>query len=253
MFLLCVPQAWRRQNGSELRIRCPILSLPPFSSIFKPQLCFLIDSLSRTLQEWSDTMIINQLTFLMLLCLPGWSGALIRPVPGISTSDRDGRTLHRTKRGWMWNSFFLLEEWTGTGKQYVGKVRAISVLKKEKKESRELFKKWTCTLKYCYILRNNSSYHTHRERCWIYTFRNLFIQSNLALKATRCLLIVYAFPANPWPCVASNTSAVLTLKKSKHGKTWTTGRFECESQASDERIADDAFRMITNDVLEQNQ
>uniref|UniRef100_A0A673IB92 Uncharacterized protein n=1 Tax=Sinocyclocheilus rhinocerous TaxID=307959 RepID=A0A673IB92_9TELE len=69
-------------------------------------------------------MIINQLTFLLLFCLLGWSVALIRPVPGISTSDRDGQTLHRTKRGWMWNSFFLLEEWTGTGKQYVGKVRA---------------------------------------------------------------------------------------------------------------------------------
>uniref|UniRef100_A0A8C1EA66 Cadherin-10 n=1 Tax=Cyprinus carpio carpio TaxID=630221 RepID=A0A8C1EA66_CYPCA len=69
-------------------------------------------------------MIINQLTFLLLFCLLGWSGALIRPVPGISTSDRDGRTLHRTKRGWMWNSFFLLEEWTGTGKQYVGKLHS---------------------------------------------------------------------------------------------------------------------------------
>lgn len=117
-------QAPRRQNLGELRIRCPISSLLPFSSIFTAELCFLIDSLSRTLQEWSDTMIINQLTFLLLFCLLGWSGALIRPVPGISTSDRDGRTLHRTKRGWMWNSFFLLEEWTGTGKQYVGKVRA---------------------------------------------------------------------------------------------------------------------------------
>uniref|UniRef100_A0A673IF85 Cadherin 10 n=1 Tax=Sinocyclocheilus rhinocerous TaxID=307959 RepID=A0A673IF85_9TELE len=40
------------------------------------------------------------------------------------TSDRDGQTLHRTKRGWMWNSFFLLEEWTGTGKQYVGKLHS---------------------------------------------------------------------------------------------------------------------------------
>ncbi|KAA0724945.1 Cadherin-10 Precursor [Triplophysa tibetana] len=69
-------------------------------------------------------MIINQLTFLLLFCLPGWSGALIRPVPGISTSDQDGQTLHRTKRGWMWNSFFLLEEWTGTGKQYVGKLHS---------------------------------------------------------------------------------------------------------------------------------
>lgn len=120
-------QAPRRHNWRELRIRCPISSVPLFSSIFNTELCFLIDSLSRTLQEWSDTMIINQVTFLLLSCLLGWSSALIRPVPGISTLDRDGRTLHRTKRGWMWNSFFLLEEWTGTGKQYVGKVRAVTL------------------------------------------------------------------------------------------------------------------------------
>lgn len=33
-----------------------------------------------------------------------------------------GKTLHRTKRGWMWNQFFLLEEYTGPDTQYVGKV-----------------------------------------------------------------------------------------------------------------------------------
>lgn len=67
-------------------------------------------------------MITNQLTLLLLLSILEWSSALLRPVPGFSTTDRDGRTLHRSKRGWMWNSFFLLEEWTGSGKQYVGKV-----------------------------------------------------------------------------------------------------------------------------------
>lgn len=35
----------------------------------------------------------------------------------------DDKMLHRTKRGWMWNQFFLLEEYTGTDTQYVGKVR----------------------------------------------------------------------------------------------------------------------------------
>lgn len=34
----------------------------------------------------------------------------------------DGKTLHRQKRGWMWNQFFLLEEYTGSDYQYVGKV-----------------------------------------------------------------------------------------------------------------------------------
>lgn len=34
----------------------------------------------------------------------------------------DGKALHRQKRGWMWNQFFLLEEYTGSDYQYVGKV-----------------------------------------------------------------------------------------------------------------------------------
>lgn len=34
----------------------------------------------------------------------------------------DGWALKRSKRGWMWNQFFLLEEYTGSDYQYVGKV-----------------------------------------------------------------------------------------------------------------------------------
>ncbi|NXN20668.1 CADH9 protein, partial [Nycticryphes semicollaris] len=37
-------------------------------------------------------------------------------------SENDGKTLHRNKRGWMWNQFFLLEEYTGPDTQYVGKL-----------------------------------------------------------------------------------------------------------------------------------
>lgn len=40
-------------------------------------------------------------------------------------SENDGKTLHRTKRGWMWNQFFLLEEYTGPDTQYVGKVSLV--------------------------------------------------------------------------------------------------------------------------------
>ncbi|XP_060705902.1 cadherin-6-like [Hemiscyllium ocellatum] len=32
--------------------------------------------------------------------------------------------LHRSKRGWMWNQFFLLEEYTGAEPQYVGKLHS---------------------------------------------------------------------------------------------------------------------------------
>ncbi|NWX50168.1 CADH9 protein, partial [Steatornis caripensis] len=36
--------------------------------------------------------------------------------------ENGGKTLQRTKRGWMWNQFFLLEEYTGPDTQYVGKL-----------------------------------------------------------------------------------------------------------------------------------
>lgn len=41
---------------------------------------------------------------------------------GLTGQDANGVPLRRSKRGWMWNQFFLLEEYTGTDKQYVGKV-----------------------------------------------------------------------------------------------------------------------------------
>ncbi|XP_069074900.1 cadherin-10-like isoform X1 [Pleurodeles waltl] len=39
-------------------------------------------------------------------------------------SESDGKLLHRQKRGWMWNQFFLLEEYTGSDYQYVGKLHS---------------------------------------------------------------------------------------------------------------------------------
>lgn len=38
--------------------------------------------------------------------------------------ESDGRILQRSKRGWMWNQFFLLEEYTGNDHQYVGKLHS---------------------------------------------------------------------------------------------------------------------------------
>uniref|UniRef100_A0A6Q2Z6Q7 Cadherin-10 n=1 Tax=Esox lucius TaxID=8010 RepID=A0A6Q2Z6Q7_ESOLU len=48
------------------------------------------------------------------------------PVRGRSLTFRkdDGRILQRSKRGWMWNQFFLLEEYTGNDNQYVGKLHS---------------------------------------------------------------------------------------------------------------------------------
>ncbi|XP_031216098.1 cadherin-9 isoform X2 [Mastomys coucha] len=40
----------------------------------------------------------------------------------VNLKNDEGKALHRSKRGWMWNQFFLLEEYTGTDTQYVGKL-----------------------------------------------------------------------------------------------------------------------------------
>uniref|UniRef100_A0A672FV04 Cadherin-6-like n=1 Tax=Salarias fasciatus TaxID=181472 RepID=A0A672FV04_SALFA len=43
---------------------------------------------------------------------------------GLTGEDANGVPLRRSKRGWMWNQFFLLEEYTGTDLQYVGKLHS---------------------------------------------------------------------------------------------------------------------------------
>uniref|UniRef100_A0A6Q2Z4Y4 Cadherin-10 n=1 Tax=Esox lucius TaxID=8010 RepID=A0A6Q2Z4Y4_ESOLU len=43
---------------------------------------------------------------------------------GLTGQDANGVPLKRSKRGWMWNQFFLLEEYTGLDHQYVGKLHS---------------------------------------------------------------------------------------------------------------------------------
>ena len=71
------------------------------------------------------------LPFLLWICLPHFCSPEIMfrrtPAPqqrilGPRVPRSDGKILHRQKRGWMWNQFFLLEEYTGSDYQYVGKV-----------------------------------------------------------------------------------------------------------------------------------
>ena len=46
---------------------------------------------------------------------------------GAQAAIRGERPLRRVRRGWMWNQFFLQEEYTGSDYQYIGKVRAAPV------------------------------------------------------------------------------------------------------------------------------
>ncbi|XP_017269609.1 cadherin-10a isoform X2 [Kryptolebias marmoratus] len=73
-------------------------------------------------------MISNQALLLLMLsnlwpstALPFMSGN-IGNLFGMPESD--GKVLQRSKRGWMWNQFFLLEEYTGNDHQYVGKLHS---------------------------------------------------------------------------------------------------------------------------------
>ncbi|XP_048868432.1 cadherin-10-like isoform X1 [Brienomyrus brachyistius] len=77
-------------------------------------------------------MVINHFLVLLLLSF----SHLISTVPLSSGSNRnvfnkfasptekEGKVLQRTKRGWMWNHFFLLEEYAGSDFQYVGKLHS---------------------------------------------------------------------------------------------------------------------------------
>uniref|UniRef100_A0A3Q3VRN3 Cadherin-6 n=1 Tax=Mola mola TaxID=94237 RepID=A0A3Q3VRN3_MOLML len=73
-------------------------------------------------------MITNQV--LLLLVLPMlWPSTAMPFTPGnigklFGMPESDGRILQRSKRGWMWNQFFLLEEYTGNDHQYVGKLHS---------------------------------------------------------------------------------------------------------------------------------
>uniref|UniRef100_A0A8C6M901 Cadherin-10 n=1 Tax=Nothobranchius furzeri TaxID=105023 RepID=A0A8C6M901_NOTFU len=71
-------------------------------------------------------MISNQ-ALLLLMLSNLWPTMALPFTPGnignlFGMPESDGRILQRSKRGWMWNQFFLLEEYTGNDHQYVGKL-----------------------------------------------------------------------------------------------------------------------------------
>ncbi|XP_053571799.1 cadherin-10-like [Bombina bombina] len=73
------------------------------------------------------------LVLFFCICIPNPSQTKIyfRRTPDAPTKEllqhfsvNDGKLLNRQKRGWMWNQFFLLEEYTGLEYQYVGKLHS---------------------------------------------------------------------------------------------------------------------------------
>ncbi|KAK3513931.1 hypothetical protein QTP70_032824 [Hemibagrus guttatus] len=75
------------------------------------------------------------LTALGMLVLVQWAGSCwamtlnsvpLHPVPDVllREEDEDTRVIHRYKRNWVWNQFFVLEEYTGDDPLYVGKLHS---------------------------------------------------------------------------------------------------------------------------------
>ncbi|KAM6455017.1 cadherin-9 isoform 3-T3 [Liasis olivaceus] len=88
-------------------------------------------SAADSLQEAQRMKTCNCLSFLIWTCMIHEIPTLLSPkrtsmylqaerIMGLSKDQ--GKAMHRTKRGWMWNQFFLLEEYTGPDTQYVGKL-----------------------------------------------------------------------------------------------------------------------------------
>ncbi|GCB73906.1 hypothetical protein scyTo_0002988 [Scyliorhinus torazame] len=61
----------------------------------------------------------------LLLCLADLMQVFgVQPVTAVESSRRDEVFHHRVKRGWVWNQFFVLEEYTGSEPLYVGKLHS---------------------------------------------------------------------------------------------------------------------------------
>uniref|UniRef100_A0A671Y3B4 Cadherin-10 n=1 Tax=Sparus aurata TaxID=8175 RepID=A0A671Y3B4_SPAAU len=69
-------------------------------------------------------LLQNTLLLFLISVLFFWTTGGRRGSTGLTGQDANGVPLRRSKRGWMWNQFFLLEEYTGTDMQYVGKLHS---------------------------------------------------------------------------------------------------------------------------------
>lgn len=72
-------------------------------------------------EQWTILIAMG----LLSCCSFAWSEAsrTSGTISDGSKQEEEPSSLERVKRGWVWNQFFVVEEYTGTELQYVGKVR----------------------------------------------------------------------------------------------------------------------------------
>ncbi|XP_077580310.1 cadherin-6-like [Stigmatopora nigra] len=102
-------------GGPDPRQRRP----PPPAILFQ-------DKFEKTLDETTFKMSVRWVGFLGLIGLAlSPSGLRAHGVPGKSSDAVPEKNLpRRVKRGWLWNQFFLQEEYTGSDYLYIGKLQS---------------------------------------------------------------------------------------------------------------------------------
>ncbi len=99
-----------------------------YVTLFLVGFCFLLDYSSQVAQQ---AQLQSRTSTGLTSARRGTGGTTVTAPLGEVTS-LEGRTrlrkygrskTQRIKRGWVWNQFFVLEEYMGSDPQYVGKVR----------------------------------------------------------------------------------------------------------------------------------
>lgn len=79
---------------------------------------------------WRDGGRVLTVALGILQCCGWLSGQTLRTSVGMNGDgpEQSPMSLERVKRGWVWNQFFVVEEYTGTEPLYVGKVNLMCLL-----------------------------------------------------------------------------------------------------------------------------
>lgn len=91
-----------------------------YATFFLLGSCFLLDYSSQNPLQAH----LQRRTKAGVTSARGMNGDMsVTPIDGRTRMRRNGRSrIQRFKRGWVWNQFFVLEEYMGSDPQYVGKV-----------------------------------------------------------------------------------------------------------------------------------
>lgn len=116
--------------------------------------------------HWRGGAQVLAVTLGILQCCGWLSGQTIRTSVGMTERGPEQWAMshERVKRGWVWNQFFVVEEYTGTEPLYVGKVGLVHVC-------HACFWLHSCCL-FFYARENVLQHNESQERCMRCAFKS---------------------------------------------------------------------------------